>query len=1234
MDKVNFNVIKKTYDDFRNSLIININNKDKNLFTQNSEDCYLIEESWNDELLKSLYNSKDSSDYITLPKNFTFINNFNEIIAHLKDGKKLNLINKKFIDLLCQNENNLKNIPIIKYYGGNNKIIIEYKDKKNDNAILIIDPLNQNPIINNIFIISIKNKDKLLLFKDLFSEENNSNITSNPKYKKIIISLNNTEDIFKKDIIKILINIFYFQKYLKDEKEKSFNENNNYYLINIDWFNKFLEYYDYQVFIKSMSNFAIQNPKINYIKLDKNISKCVENLSKKSLNFKKEKIEDISDITKIFEKKKKINDNFSFNNCYIMPYNIILLINKCILQYKILSSYIKKIYIKKKDIYFIDFNSIIIGNLHEELIIPKYILSYLSKEILNSEKEVFSSNEIEDYIISRNCVINKNDYKEQNLINNNKIIGQFIPLMNSNLVKCKSYKKIPNPKNTNFNTENNNKKQTILSPVLNNNQLNPSKKTNNNNSKDLSKNEAETGINQTAPNIYKPKKVINNTIQNNNKVNKKKNILIQKKRNKDSNHIESQSEFINLNKTEFIDCRQKNNILSNQHDIEIKEENNYFETNKESIVIDENNLEKIIQEKDELKKKLIEKEEIIDNLKDKIKNIEKELENQKNIYNESIIEQNKLINNKKDYEKEIEKIKKLSKEKDNEIKNLKEENKKQKIIIEKKKNLEKNYKDIENKLKNKEKELQNQIKINNETKEINKEKEKEIINLNEKYITIQKDLENLIKKEKEYKLLNKEILHNNEKLKQDNLELRNKISEYEQKNNKYNHIESLLRKYSEIPEKDIENKIKEKNQISKDIDKNETLNENNIQNPIYKIFKIDLKTNNLKKIDTLYVEKAQDKNIDSFLSLYTKPTLIGLKEIENESYMNATLQCLSQTIDLTKYFFKNQNEISNNINMALSPAYLELLKKLWEINGPKSFSPNDFKNKIEKISPIFKKKEFEYNNNFLISIIAQMHKELSKNINFNNQSYNEETNQPLNPYDKKNVLNCFLYEFKKDCSIISGLFYGILETNNVCLNCKNYYNSKGLNYQISYNYQKFNYIYFPLETIKNIKNNLEPYYFNNQLIQKNEITLYDCFKYYLKTETFNQINKTYCNMCRQLSVFEYSSKIYSCSNYLILGLIRDGNNAKLEIDEFLDITEIISQKDSSKITYSLYGIISEVTMNLKSHYIASCKSEIDSKWYRYNNDIVSPIMNFKEEVIYYGKPFILFYKRDNIKINV
>ena len=38
------------------------------------------------------------------------------------------------------------------------------------------------------------------------------------------------------------------------------------------------------------------------------------------------------------------------------------------------------------------------------------------------------------------------------------------------------------------------------------------------------------------------------------------------------------------------------------------------------------------------------------------------------------------------------------------------------------------------------------------------------------------------------------------------------------------------------------------------------------------------------------------------LSSYEKPTLIGLNNMGTTSFMNSTLQCLSQTIDLTNYF--------------------------------------------------------------------------------------------------------------------------------------------------------------------------------------------------------------------------------------------------------------------------------------------------------------------------------------------
>ena len=51
---------------------------------------------------------------------------------------------------------------------------------------------------------------------------------------------------------------------------------------------------------------------------------------------------------------------------------------------------------------------------------------------------------------------------------------------------------------------------------------------------------------------------------------------------------------------------------------------------------------------------------------------------------------------------------------------------------------------------------------------------------------------------------------------------------------------------------------------------------------------------------------------------YECPTLIGLNNIGATCFMNATLQCLSQTEDLTNYFL-NQNNwkriIYNNISL-------------------------------------------------------------------------------------------------------------------------------------------------------------------------------------------------------------------------------------------------------------------------------------------------------------------------------
>ena len=110
------------------------------------------------------------------------------------------------------------------------------------------------------------------------------------------------------------------------------------------------------------------------------------------------------------------------------------------------------------------------------------------------------------------------------------------------------------------------------------------------------------------------------------------------------------------------------------------------------------------------------------------------------------------------------------------------------------------------------------------------------------------------------------------------------------------------------------------------------------------------------------------------ISFYDSPTLIGLNNFGATCFMNATLQCLSQTKDLTSYFLKKKNKelIRNNKNKnrnsdQLCPVYLDLIEKLWgHPEGPKSFSPKDFRTLVEKMNSLFKQGQAGDSKDFII----------------------------------------------------------------------------------------------------------------------------------------------------------------------------------------------------------------------------------------------------------------------------
>ena len=657
---------------------------------------------------------------------------------------------------------------------------------------------------------------------------------------------------------------------------------------------------------------------------------------------------------------------------------------------------------------------------------------------------------------------------------------------------------------------------------------------------------------------------------------------------------------------------------------------------------------------------------------------ERENEDLKNKYKKLLDSKEKenedLKNKSKDNEKTIEKKNNEIKRLNDEIKRLNEEI--NKINTENNSQLEKINKDFQKKI--------NQIKDNNikkdeEIEKLKKNKEnleKELNDLNnknkelnEKVLKIENDLKDKIK-------INDKINKENEILKNNINNYNNEINEYKNKNNNNEKIikdyklkEGEINKRSlEITEKEEEykNKIKslkdkeaqikkenkeiiKKEILKKDIEENKKIKK---ENKFYNLQNDNLeKEINKKKIEfnelddyiigfKKYKEqiyKNKNENIkEMILILYSNPTLIGLKKIGKQNFINATLQCLSQTKLLAQYSLRqiNRNIIKNNNDESISiyrnkisPIFMDLIQNLWSKFRPKTFSPINFLKTIEELKKL-KLAQFNDCKDFIIFILEQIHNELKKPVSEDKININLPQSLINN-----NAFKQFFSEFKKECSIISDIFFGITQTTQECLNCKNNYYSQGFNNSISYNYEIFKCISLSLEEIIDMKkssknfNNNKLYSYNENYINFNDdiLSLDDCFFYKEKMNTKISQNKIYCSNCKQECKSILTTKIFSLPTVLILLLNNknDINKNNLEFNKNFNLYFFCN--NNNKLIYNLYGVITYINEN--DNFVAFCKSPIDNNWYRYNDEEVNLITNFQKEVIEFGIPQVLFFSQ-------
>ena len=508
-------------------------------------------------------------------------------------------------------------------------------------------------------------------------------------------------------------------------------------------------------------------------------------------------------------------------------------------------------------------------------------------------------------------------------------------------------------------------------------------------------------------------------------------------------------------------------------------------------------------------------------------------------------------------------------------------------------------------------------------------KEDEIIRLKAEYRTLKNENNNLKNERNTLKNKNNNLNEQIEKLNEKLSEKKNIINKNNQEIEKLKNTISKFEKNT----KNLEKKEKEnKNNFDKIIKDNKAHYEKIIskqreefekckkdkkfQNQNDDIFKYESEKNKLKK------ELEELKQKYSLLIMNKEPILVGLNNIGATCYMNATLQCLSNTTKLTEYFLKTFKYESNNKNRIMSNEYYNVVKNLWDRdNNNKSFSPNSFKEKLSQENPLFQGIQANDSKDLINFLLERFHLELNEpkkgenNIMMNNNEINQ--NDQL---DENKMLNIFLHEFKmKYNSIISNLFYGMFETRSQCQKCKN----------IKYNFQVYSFLEFPLEQVNKycfIQGKRQNYDLNNK---NPDVELYECFEYNCNLDLMTGENQMYCNICNSTEDALYGTQIYSAPNYLIINLNR-GRGAvyecKVNFPEKLNLLNFTTYKNGNTF-FELYAVICHLgPSSMSGHFVAYCKKKKDEhyKWYLFNDAFVSECKN--QEEYRNGMPYILFYK--------
>ena len=218
--------------------------------------------------------------------------------------------------------------------------------------------------------------------------------------------------------------------------------------------------------------------------------------------------------------------------------------------------------------------------------------------------------------------------------------------------------------------------------------------------------------------------------------------------------------------------------------------------------------------------------------------------------------------------------------------------------------------------------------------------------------------------------------------------------------------------------------------------------------------------------------------------------------------------------------------------------------------------------------------------------------------------------------------------------IYNSFFGGEKELTTECIKCLNLNENKEQNEVEKLVENKD--LYYLMFSLNNVLDFLK----YNKNKDNNIINIYDCLNFFEIPKVVEQNNKV-CNTCG-FNKFLITSKIKKCQNNLLILLNKNFNNEEKDDDIKFELSEILEMKNfikngneiNQKLIYELYAIIClNITFEENQsiiHHVAFCKSPVNGKWYKYDDNIVEPVTNLQNEVEEKGMPVALFYQKSEI----